>query len=843
MSVERGSARRVRAWTCTRSILVFLVLPASLSVVVPPNTFAQAPPKFYKESLNIVIPGMNAQANNAWFGRAAILSPTHERYVILYDDGTPPSNSPFRLFEQNRFDPKKMVDDPKEAPLVDGTRIIRIRDANSAESRALIQEIAQKPNATVVVDMNIPLCVKQTVWGPQTEWAGSVAAQLAMAHKERHPQSHTLLLGHSAGTEAMAVAQRIERDIEKKRGIPPNSLEVLPSSRRGALFDLNIAQSPRSPDRLAVNTVMVVADGDFYYSPQGQITPGSVAWTMGQREAASLAERGYRVVRAVNENKPGPNWAAFAVDMASWARTGARIGQQIADRVPAHSNVVVNVSYPDQRFNVYPIGGGQPVEMPSTSMGNILRQYIAVVHRQPGASGATAQPAAISATQQLKELADSARQNAPTPGLGGISLTAVARLPIDANEVEEAGYQAGRLYLRLRGGKTILLPDLDHEVVQMSYQVAYRDGAKPELSIGSPPHGEPPRQEKPGWHPVYFLGDTENTPLGDVMLRADESLAQLTYGSTAQVRSVTEKAPNYHSLAELFPRKYTDHADSHRFLGADERVYLYSSLVEMDWTDKRDELRFAQTSFDVRFGQSGPAEEAFAALFSTHFNEMAGTEIGAPLKALVPYAKAVAWFRWLKTNRVPFVPGALTGARLRRVFTPSYVAYVPLPKFEEIAPRAPTISFGPSGPERIIRADGRETALTYKDGRPVQVSRYDGAILEVKRDALSKAVGLRISGDHEAAFFVDEKRGPVFAENIRLVEVGGKLTPKVQGDTIFYPDNQPDATLALILSRFVFAETTPGDSGFRFWVIALCCVIFVGILVGAMKLRRSAPAK
>ena len=125
-----------------------------------------------------------------------------------------------------------------------------------------------------------------------------------------------------------------------------------------------------------------------------------------------------------------------------------------------------------------------------------------------------------------------------------------------------------------------------------------------------------------------------------------------------------------------------------------------------------------------------------------------------------------------------------------------------MPTLEQIFPKAPMIRFGPFGPILIIRDDGRETQVTYKRGRIAEIIRYDGAVLRLKRDALQKPVSLHLGDGYEAAFYHDPGAGPVFMENARMIDGPNGAEIHLTNKTVIYPDNQPELTANLIVSRF-----------------------------------------
>ena len=83
--------------------------------------------------------------------------------------------------------------------------------------------------------------------------------------------------------------------------------------------------------------------------------------------------------------------------------------------------------------------------------------------------------------------------------------------------------------------------------------------------------------------------------------------------------------------------------------------------------------------------------------------------------------------------------------------------------------------------------------MSYEDGLPSEIRRYDGTVLHVKRDALGRPVGLKLGDNYQGAFFVDPKLGAVFGENLKLVEADGGFSVQMNDKTIVYPNNQDEA--------------------------------------------------
>ncbi|MDQ1639342.1 MAG: hypothetical protein QOF62_2681 [Pyrinomonadaceae bacterium] len=728
-----------------------------------------------KHSLVVVTKGINDEVSNAWTQFANGVAPTEETFVIL-DGG--------ETFDRVPIIGQLLTPHPSS---VKSTNIIRIDNPDDPKNQALLKKIAETPNAKVLVDMNLGLRVSEKSWGPHTEWAGKVARSLAEAHVSKYPDSETLLVGHSAGTEPIA------------------SVPLYDADSRRLLFDKRIAVSPRRDSGYPEGTICIFKDGDFYYSPGGRITMDTITRVLGEREAEMLANRGYAVVRVAAP--PGPSFEpesgglVYLADYASkyLAQTLAR---NVGERFPAHTDPT-SIFDQKEKLVLYLPHTEESIELKNTSISTgleALNKVNTTTRTETPSSGST---------EALKDAVKDLTEKEPTPGLGGISLNATARLPVDAAEVAHAGFDAQqrRLYLKMRNGNVVWLPTSDVQVLRQGYEFGYLSDVKPELSISNTFFDTPDGRRivnltPPGRQPVYYFGHTEDTLLGLVMYLADQTLGKLTFGSTAAVHSIAEKVPGFRSMPELYPEKYADHPASQRFLGSEARVFTHPSLIELTHTPRGNELEFGNTQFSVEFGKSGPAEAVFASFLESHFHEIANTESGAPFKQLVAYARVLAIFRWIKENKITFEEHGLASEPMALVFTPRDATPFDLPSLNEIAPRAPTMLFGPAGPVKIINRDQKETVVSYANGRPIRVQRYDGGSLEILRDDLGVPVAVRMNGTEEAAFYNDPTLGLVLAANLRVEGGGRSLSVHINDKTVLIPEKRPEETVSLMVARF-----------------------------------------
>jgi hypothetical protein len=308
----------------------------------------------------------------------------------------------------------------------------------------------------------------------------------------------------------------------------------------------------------------------------------------------------------------------------------------------------------------------------------------------------------------------------------------------------------------------------------------------------------------PGRSSVYYFGHTRDTLLGLVMYQADSTLGEISFGDGAPVAALSRLIPGYRSLPELFPEKYARSPTEGRYLG-DQRIFLDCSSVHVSLAADGRTLTFEPPDFAIRFGRSGPAEEAYASFVQSQFAAIAEAPEGKAFAQLVPYAQAIAVFRWLKANNIRFAQGALGQVTLQQVFTPPQDPTSPGPDFKDVAPAAPTVFFGPFGPRRVIDALGRETLFDYDHGRLIRVRRADGAKLEVLRDGLGAPLALTV-GDRAAAFYLDPKAGLILARDVALSRDDSGVKVRFQPQSAYSPISNPEIQLASIAFDFAAGQ-------------------------------------
>lgn len=716
-----------------------------------------------------MVPGIRDEASESWVGTAATIAPTRERWVIQEEGAAP-------------------YTDLRNVP---SDHVITLRTNESSERiKSALRRIAEKKDVTVFVDMNLGMVVTEAGWAPHTHWATTVARTLAESHTEFFPNARNLYIGHSAGTEPVAMMPAMVPD--KRAGSEGQKKE------RRLYDDIMVLSGRRPPDNPGYPkwAVLAFADGDFF-SNIGVLGTDPVRKTYGEREAIAFARKGYSVVRIAESG--GRNWTDAILGASRYLdSSGATTAiNWLNSRLAAHSRVTI-VSYPDCKAVYYAPVSAMPIQMPTTSPANVLKLAVDV---QGGR------------TTHIPEAVESIRLREPTPGLGGISLNATAYVPLDPTEVDYAGCGTGEsaLFLRLKNGETLRLPAMDPEVLRQSYDVAYVEGKKAELSIGanratSPDGTQVLNLQAPGKFSVYYFGNIQDTLLGLVMYQVDDILGQLAFTTSDAVREVAKRIPNFRSLVELFPEKYASHPAQGDFSGVGGRIFLSPSMVELVHSPNDRGLEFGEFAFSVRFGQTGPAEAAFAAFFEANLLEILKTESGAAFAQLIPYARATAVFRWMRENNIRFVPGALERVATRKVFTPTSTAINQPPKLEEIAVQRPSIFFGLTGPTRIVRTDGGESTIAYRNGKVSEVRRYDGQMLRVHRDSLGVPLAVQWHGQYAVAFMDNPEAGLVLAKNVGLKPDANGVNVTLRHDSVLYPIVNPESVVSSYAIRFANGE-------------------------------------
>ncbi len=706
------------------------------------------------------------EASNEWVGIASVLAPTKDRWVIRQEGVVGKA-------DLSHVPPDHILTVPT--------------GATASDIRKLVVEkgLPASRNATVIVDMdlnsvNVPVA-NPKAWDKPTQWAARVVEAVADEHLKDHPDFHTMWIGHSAGTEPMTMVPA-----QAEKGGRPMFNDIYAMSARR--FE---ADYPK-------NTVMVFADHDFLASPKGDVPVGSITGSFSEADAKKIAQLGYSVVRiAAEDGGSGSAMSQAGRDLLVAIGAGAVVlGDVYQERKAAHTESH-DVAYPDRQMFYYAPTTAEATPIPTHSLGRALKAASEVK------SGVSANFAAAAKKMGHDE---------PTKGIGGISLNATAYLPLDPKDVESAGYTAAdnRLFLTLRSGQVIRFPSMDAEVLRQGYDTGYVNDEKAELSISrtvaqdaggrwvSNPRG-------PGDFAVYYFGHSENTQLGLAMFEADHRLGQFAFENPPQTPDLLPRFPGLRSLPELFPERYTDNPADERF-GSGLRVFLTTSSVGLGLTPKGDALVFDDTTFAVHFGNMGPAEAAFAGFFESHFNEIAATGPGRPFAQLVPYARSIAIFRWLKSHDIAVEADQLEEIAVANVYTPTAVPVHGRIRLEDIAPPLPTIFFGLNGPVRVIGTDAKETLFSYDEGLLSAVRRADGARFQVFRDALGTPIGLTWGMGKSVAFVQDSAHGLILAKGIDLKRSGDELAVAYRDGASYFPASNSEKILAAVALRFAEGE-------------------------------------
>lgn len=703
------------------------------------------------EGLTVVVPGMGDGANDGWVGISSVVSPTKDRWVIR----------------------QKGAKQYGTLSHVDRSRIIEIRqDASRQEVEAQIAPILASKNTTVIVDMNLPVAMGERTWSKPTNWASGIVNVLSNDYVDKHPKAQTTLLAHSAGTEVAAF---------------PSANTA--SGRERPLFNQMYLLSPRRLENVEYprGAILVFADGDFYASPGGRLGASTVLRTYGEKDAQKYREQGYTVVRI--ENDTGSHNHAMAIA----SRSVVAIAMEARKSWQAHTESA-DMSYPDRKILLYSPQAKAPVVLNTPSVGRALKEVSNVPLSDP------------KATERIQERI---RSKEPTPGLGGVSLNAIASMPFEPSEVVRVRVSAKPpgFVFQMRDGATVTLSTaFPLDVLRQCYEVAYKRGERAELSIGQSttvdPYGRrvsniPP----PGNSSVYYFGGIEGTPMGYALYEADMLLGRLAFGSSKQALAIAKEIPGFHTLAEMFPEKYTDNLGAGRHTGNDERIFITSTYVDVVESARRSDIEIGETSFAVRFARMGAAETAFSSFLQSNFIAIGETASGAALGRLLPYAQGMAIFRWIREHGIELDTAEISGLRISRALTLSYTPATAGPKLEEIRAQAPIMTFGPHGPTQVISSNGGVTQFSYRNGALASITRPGGDSFTVHRDDLGVAIALE-DDTGSAAFLADQNLGYVMARQVNLQGSGAQVRVGLQRDSTFIPISNAEPIVADRAMRF-----------------------------------------
>ena len=699
----------------------------------------QDPGESTKSHLNIIIGGIRDKASNTWFGSVNSIAPTKDRYVIISDpamfNNVPPSV-------------------PKE-------NIILYKPGDKVAEQKL-REIGSNRNASVFIDMDLGLSDVSLIpvgkigpfkrkWIRETDWAANAAVLLAGTHKKLNANSEVLLFGHSAGTEAVAKAQKIQyQNIQNK-------------DAHRKIFDRSVAASPRDVTAfLDKSTIFIVSNGDFIQSPDGIAKISDLF----RNKSEALLRAGYIVVRITT-----PGVTNFTPDIFE-----------------KHS-LTTDYTQPGMEIDLYAPTNTEPVHISGINTGNIIKKLI---------------PEKEIKRETLLRVAEEIEKEKPTKNIGGISLNASAELPIELELIQEALYNSSsnKLSLILKNGQIIDFPQMKAELIKLAYDNCYIKDLKQELSIGSVPEKKDiPHSIPQGMLPVYYLGGIENTEIGLALLNADIALGKLSFASSPEVFSVSKRIPGFHSLPELFPAKYLDNPLQYRFLG-NVTVVLNSDKIELDLDNNKNQFFFKQTSFRIEMPNVGAAESYFCSFFNTNINKILQTEEAKPIMDLIPLANVVGIFKWLRNSKIK-LRGDFENIAIENQSTPAFTPFPKIYKIQEsdFYPKLPVILFCEYGPSTIYFDANRTVKFTYSKGLLKKISSYTGKELRLYYDDLGNPIAYNIDQKLGGAFCIDNNLGPVFINNIIYDEKNSRIT--TTAESVLRIDNRPVPTFQKIISDFI----------------------------------------
>jgi hypothetical protein len=726
-----------------------------------------------KNNCTCIIQGIGADLRGGntrskdWFEEQA--PNAKEKYVVVYGkkEYNPRTNYP-SVPEDHiiYYDPGIPSQDPGLIMTGKSTYSHEHQQKMELFKKEIREKIGNKKDVAVDIEMNLSVLAESLTdrpWDIRTKWAAQTIIDIASAQSENFPESKTKTISHSAGTDAALKAQQIQSE---------GGLDILDNSS-------SIAYSARNPDKFDPKTLLVYSKGDFGISPGGQGGLNTLKH-FSEEEAIKLQNSGHPVI--MQDSK-----TYVTVDLGG-TEGHYNIKQEFgylgahSEHNPENSDLVLTAYMP----------GEKPCELPS---GTTLTKVFNEINES------REQKIPIN----MDNISRKIKESAPTDNLGGISLNAVASMPFDPDEVEEADYDVKQnsLFLIMKNYDTIYFPYMDPETIRLAYECAYKKNKKPELSIGpSPFTNNVVRLSSPGMSSVYYLGETENTYLGLAMYLADKALSNLAFGSSTDISSVSKAIPSFHSLAELFPAKYTDSADQSKYLGS-QRIYLNNESVKLVLSPDGKNFQFNNISFKVHMPNGGPVENYYAAFLISHFDEIMATKQGEAFTLLIPFAKAVAIFRWLKTNNLYFRDDDLLEVPITKVYTPLYTAETTSPSPGDISPAYPTIVFGPNGPLNIIYDANKQTVITYTKGYATKILCYNGKTLDIYRDDMGLPIAYRINEKFSGAFYDEPGIGPVFYTGVVIQKEKNNMEVKITNRTIVYPENQPQVAFQKIISAFI----------------------------------------
>lgn len=671
-----------------------------------------------------------------------------------------------------------------------GVTVIRIETENAdplddPKVREKLKALARHESVTINIDMNtrvpfdrlgdlsgqpvIKLLGRESVSKAEHEAQrlAKVATFLAEEHNKNYKNSDTHALFHSWATKALPHLKAYEQ--QKKVELIKDPIAASPVVR---------------PNEVADRVKVMLVEGDI---PPQLVSLGQ-GLERGQLDDPKFWARSHDVI----EIKAPP-------------------GSSIPERIAQHSWTWQLEQRRDMKL--WPKGAEQPIEVKDNAPMKVLQ----VINQ---ASVAQGQGVDIkSPVQRIRPVSEVMREQMEkaighqkeifekqkASPVGGISLTVPAILPIKPDFIKHARFdlRTGRIVLEGRNPELRwFLPPMDSELVRIVYRSIFERRIRPELSFGTevPSKNFCGDSTRPGYVPVYYTCPIQGTVLGLIMLRADIILWDIAFSDNSLLKI---DFPGFHSLAELFPAKYTDNPAQERFAGTEERILLQTHRIELVEGRLGDLHYRKRQDFIVRFGNPGPAELAFAASFAAHYGRL--LQRFREFQDLLEAARVTAVMTWLSDNKIPFIADTLVHVDVKQIFTPVEIARRKPTLLDSIKPLPPHTFFNAFGPTHVFFDEkGRVTRFEYHEGKIARVLRWDGKVLGVHYASNGRPVAITVNDGRAAAFeYEDGREMPYFVDNVVLKKgSSGGLSYALTRDSVGGPESDPEQVVAIIARSF-----------------------------------------
>jgi hypothetical protein len=220
--------------------------------------------------------------------------------------------------------------------------------------------------------------------------------------------------------------------------------------------------------------------------------------------------------------------------------------------------------------------------------------------------------------------------------VGGVMLAGNVNVKGDMSDVD---LSKGNFSLIVDGKDVKLSPEGYRRFVTALWAVYFSD-VDPGISIDPIAQGA----EK---QIVRYIGNVINTDLGRVMREADYLMKQLAVGTR------TANVQGFHSVDYLMSQKGVGYFNASRrfwFVPSDMNFRVCGNTLIFE--NGRMELKTEYVLQNKR-QSAEKSDEAFAAFFTAHYDEIAASPGCGVLKELKEYSKLVAIAQYLKQNKVP----------------------------------------------------------------------------------------------------------------------------------------------------------------------------------------------